>query len=121
MGTDKGNSDMKEITWNDFEQVQLRAGTVVDVQDFPEARRPAYKVFVDFGGDIGVRKCSAQITALYTKEELMGRQIVGVVNFPPKQIGPMTSTFLLTGFYREDGNVVMCVPDKDVPNGAKLG
>ncbi len=112
---------MKEITWDEFEVVELRVGTVVDVQDFPEARKPAYKVFADFGGDIGVRKCSAQVTDLYGKEELLGRQIVGVVNFPPRQIGPMTSEFLLTGFYRENGNVVICVPEQQVPNGAKLG
>lgn len=112
---------MKEIGWNDFEQVELRVGTIVDVQDFPEARNPAYKVFADFGGEIGVRKCSAQITALYSKEELLGRQIVGVVNFPPKQIGPMTSEFLLTGFYRAEGEVVLCIPERSVPNGSKLG
>lgn len=110
---------MKEITWNDFEQVELRVGTVVDVHDFPEARNPAYKVFVDFGEGIGVRKCSAQITALYSKEELIGTQIVGVVNFPPKQIGPMTSTFLLTGFHTDQG-VVVCTPERYVPDGAKL-
>jgi tRNA-binding protein len=112
---------MKEITWQDFEAVELRAGTVVAVDDFPEARRPAYKVTVDFGPGIGLRKTSARITDIYTKEELMGRQIVGVVNFPPKQIGPVRSEFLLTGFYREDGAVVIAVPGRPVPNGAKLG
>ena len=112
---------MKEITWQDFEAVELRAGTVVAVDDFPEARRPAYKVTVDFGPEIGLRKTSARITDIYTKEELMGRQIVGVVNFPPKQIGPVRSEFLLTGFYREDGAVVIAVPERPVPNGAKLG
>jgi tRNA-binding protein len=112
---------MKEITWQDFEAVELRAGTVVAVDDFPEARRPAYKVTVDFGPGIGLRKTSARITDIYTKEELMGRQIVGVVNFPPKQIGPVRSEFLLTGFYREDGAVVIAVPERPVPNGAKLG
>jgi tRNA-binding protein len=112
---------MKEITWQDFEAVELRAGTVLTVEDFPEARRPAYKVTVDFGPEIGIRKTSARITDIYTKEELMGRQIVGVVNFPPKQIGPVRSEFLLTGFYREDGAVVIAVPERPVPNGAKLG
>jgi tRNA-binding protein len=112
---------MKEITWQDFEAVELRAGTVLTVEDFPEARRPAYKVTVDFGPEIGIRKTSARITDIYTKEELMGRQIVGVVNFPPKQIGPVRSEFLLTGFYREDGAVVIAVPGRPVPNGAKLG
>ncbi|MFA7425119.1 MAG: tRNA-binding protein [Desulfosarcinaceae bacterium] len=112
---------MKEITWQDFEAVELRTGTVVAVDDFPQARQPAYKVTVDFGPEIGVRKTSARITDLYAKEELMGRQIVGVVNFPPKQIGPVRSEFLLTGFYREDGAVVIAVPERPVPNGAKLG
>ncbi|HDI60255.1 MAG TPA: tRNA-binding protein [Desulfobacteraceae bacterium] len=112
---------MKEITWQDFEAVELRAGTVVRVEDFPEARQPAYKITVDFGAGIGLRKTSARITDLYTKEELTGRQIIGVVNFPPKQIGPVRSEFLLTGFYREDGAVVIAVPERPVPNGAKLG
>ena len=112
---------MKEITWADFEQVELRVGTIIEVDDFPEARKPAYKVKADFGPEIGIRKCSAQITVAYSREELIGRQIVGVVNFPPKQIGPIRSEFLLTGFYRTDGAVVMAVPDQHVPNGAKLG
>jgi tRNA-binding protein len=112
---------MKEITWQDFEAVALRVGTVLTVEDFPEARQPAYKVTVDFGPEIGIRKTSARITDLYTKEELVGRQVVGVVNFPPKQIGPVRSEFLLTGFYREDGAVVIAVPERPVPNGAKLG
>jgi tRNA-binding protein len=112
---------MQEITWNEFEVVELRAGTIVEVEDFPEARNPAYKVKADFGADIGVKRASAQITNLYTKEDLIGRQIVGVVNFPPKQIGPMRSEFLLTGFYRDDRSVVIAVPERDVPNGAKLG
>ncbi len=112
---------MKTISWNEFEQVELRVGTIVDAQPFPEARKPAYKIKADFGAEIGVRKCSAQITELYEIGDLIGRQIVGVVNFPPKQIGPMRSEFLLTGFYREDGLVVMAVPERVVPNGAKLG
>ena len=108
------------IEWSDFEAIELRTGTVVDVQDFPEARRPAYKVWVDFGDEFGVRKSSAQVTALYTKEELLGRQIVGVVNFPPKQIGPFRSECLLTGFVRQDGAVVLAVPEQPVDNGLKL-
>jgi len=112
---------MEEIGWKDFERVELRVGTIVEVAEFPEARKPAYKVKADFGEGIGVRQSSAQITALYSPEELIGRQIVGVVNFPAKQIGPMRSEFLLTGFYREDGAVVLAVPERDVPNGAKLG
>jgi tRNA-binding protein len=111
---------MKQISWADFEQVELRVGTIIEVEDFPEARKPAYKVKVDFGPEIGVKKSSAQVTDFYSKEELLGKQIVGVVNFPPKQIGPMRSEFLLTGFYRDDG-VVLAVPEREVPNGAKLG
>lgn len=107
------------ITWDDFEKVELRVGTIIEVADFPEARKPAYKMVVDFGDEVGVKKTSAQITGLYTKEELVGKQIVGVVNFPVKQIGPFQSEFLCTGFYREDG-VVLAVPDKNIENGAKL-
>lgn len=120
IGGDSG-SKMEEIGWKDFEKVELRVGTIVEVAEFPEARKPAYKVKVDFGEGIGIRQSSAQITALYSREELIGRQIVGVVNFPAKQIGPMRSEFLLTGFYREDGAVVLAVPEREVPNGAKLG
>lgn len=112
---------MKEISWQEFEQVELRVGTVVKAEPFPEARKPAYKLEVDFGPEIGMRKSSAQLTVYYTPEQLVGRQVVGVVNFPPKQIGPMRSECLVTGFYREDGGVVLCVPDKPVPNGSKLG
>jgi len=112
---------MPEITWQQFELVELRVGTIVDVADFPEARVPAYRVKADFGPGIGVKRSSAQVTELYSKEELLGRQIVGVVNFPPKQIGPVRSEFLLTGFYRDDGAVVLAIPERAVPNGAKLG
>ena len=112
---------MKEINWSDFEAVELRVGTVMKVEQFPEARKPAYKITVDFGPVIGSRRSSAQVTDLYTAEELIGRQVVGVVNFPPKQIGPMRSECLITGFYTEDGNVVLAVPERAVPNGAKLG
>lgn len=112
---------MDEISWNDFEKVEIRVGTVVQVDDFPEARKPAYILRVDFGPEIGIRKSSAQLTQIYDKAELLGRQVVGVVNFPVKQIGPMRSECLVTGFYREDGNVVLVVPEREVPNGAKLG
>ena len=93
---------------------------MLEVEPFPEARVPAYRLLVDFGEDIGIRKSSAQITKLYQPAELVGKQIVGVVNFPPKQIGPMRSECLVTGFYREDG-VVLATPDKPCPNGLKLG
>tara|TARA_R110002096_G_scaffold257381_1_gene450725 strand:- start:46601 stop:46942 length:342 start_codon:yes stop_codon:yes gene_type:complete len=108
------------ISWDDFEKVELRIGTVVRAEEFPEARKPAYKVWVDFGGDLGIKKSSAQITVHYTPEELIGKQIVAVVNFPVKQIGPIKSEFLLTGFYDESGDVVVAKPERAVPNGARL-
>lgn len=108
------------ITWQDFTAVELRVGTILSVEDFPKARNPSYIITADFGAEIGVRKTSAQITALYGKEELIGRQIVGVVNFPVKQIGPIRSEFLLTGFCRDDKEVVIAIPERPVPNGAKL-
>ena len=111
---------MKQISWKDFEEVELRAGTITDVETFPEARKPAYKISVDFGPQIGVLKSSAQITDIYPSEELVGKQVIGVVNFPPKKIGPFISEFLITGFYREDNTVVLAVPEREVPNGAKL-
>jgi tRNA-binding protein len=111
---------VETIDWDDFEKVELRVGTIIEVEDFPEARKPAYKLKIDFGEAIGVRKSSAQITDIYQKDDLLGRQIVGVVNFPAKQIGPMRSECLVTGFHREDGAVVLARPDSEVPNGAKL-
>ncbi|ROR35021.1 tRNA-binding protein [Inmirania thermothiophila] len=112
---------METITWEDFRRVELRAGTVVRAEPFPEARRPAYRLWIDFGPEIGVLKSSAQITDLYTPEALLGRQVVAVVNLPPKQIGPMRSQCLVTGLYREDGTVVLVQPERPVPNGARLG
>ena len=111
---------METITWNDFEKVELRVGKILSAEVFKEARNPAYILHVDFGEEIGVRKSSAQITKLYTTEELVGRLVVGVVNFPRKQIGPVMSECLVTGFHDENGDVALCVPDKDVPLGAKL-
>ncbi len=112
---------MREITWPDFEGIELRVGTVLEVHDFPEAHKPAYKLTIDFGPEIGIKQSSAQITDLYEKEDLIGRQVVAVVNFPPKQIGPFISECLVTGFYLPEGEVVLAVPDRQVPNGAKLG
>ena len=112
---------MPEITWQHFETVEMRAGTIVAVEDFPEARKPAYQITVDFGPGIGVRRTSAQVTSVYAKADLVGRQVMGVLNFPPKQIGPMRSEFLLAGFYREDGAVILAVPERPVQNGARLG
>ena len=111
---------MHTITWDDFQSVELRIGTITDVQDFPEARKPAYKITADFGEEMGVKKASAQITDLYKKETLLNEQIIGVVNFLPKQIGPFMSEFLVTGFVQENGAVVLAVPDKKSNNGLKL-
>ena len=111
---------MHEIGWDDFMKVELRVGKVLAVEPFPQARKPAYKLQVDFGPEIGVRKSSAQITTLYAAEDLVGRLVVGVVNFPKKQIGPFVSECLVTGFHDEAGNVALCVPDKPVPLGTRL-
>jgi tRNA-binding protein len=110
----------RTITWDDFEAVEIRAGTVVRVEPFPEARIPAWKVWVDFGNELGVLKSSARITHLYAAEDLMGRQVVGVVNFPPRQIGPFRSEFLVTGFVQADGSVVLAIPERPVANGVRL-
>jgi tRNA-binding protein len=110
---------METINWADFEKVELRAGTVLEALDFPEARKPAYKIRVDFG-EFGIKWSSAQITRHYTKEELVGRQIVGVINFPKKQIANFMSEFLVTGFADGDGDIVLTAIDKKVPNGSKL-
>ena len=111
---------METIAWDDFQRVELRVGTVLRVEAFPEARKPAYKVWADFGPEVGEKKTSVQITALYSPEELIGRQIIGVVNFPAKQVGPFRSEFLLTGFADVNGDVVIAVPERAVPNGSKL-
>lgn len=110
---------METISWADFEKVELRAGTIVEVFDFPEARKPAYKLRVDFGS-LGILQSSAQITKRYSKEELPGRQILGVVNFPKKQIANFMSEFLVTGLADENGDIVLAAIDKPVPNGSKL-
>ncbi|MFW5489938.1 MAG: tRNA-binding protein [Desulfovibrio sp.] len=111
---------MDTITWNEFEKVELRVGRVVSAEVFKEARKPAYVLHVDFGEEIGIRKSSAQVAALYTPEDLVGRLVVGVVNFPKKQIGPLMSECLVTGFANKDGDIVLCTPEQDVPLGAKL-
>lgn len=110
---------MEEISWSDFERVELRAGTILEVFDFPEARKPAYKIKVDFG-EFGIRTSSAQVTVHYSKAELLGRQIVGVINFPKKQIGKFMSEFLVTGFADEQGAIVLTMIEREVPNGSKL-
>jgi tRNA-binding protein len=111
---------MQEINWQDFEKVELRVGKIIEVNDFPEARKPAYQLKVDFGSEIGIKNSSAQITALYSKTDLMNRLIIGVVNFPQKQIGPFMSECLITGFHNENGDVVLSMPEKSVPLGSKL-
>lgn len=109
-----------QIAWDDFMKVELRVGRVLRAEMFPEARRPAYVLHVDFGPEIGVRKSSAQVTVHYTPETLVGRLVVAVVNFPKKQIGPLMSECLVTGFHDADGAVALCVPDRDVPLGTRL-
>lgn len=110
---------MKTISWSDFEQVDIRVWTIIDVHDFLEARNPAYKVWVDFGEELWIKKTSAQITQLYSKEELIWKQILGVVNFEPKQIGSFMSEFLITGVHTVDG-VVLSWLERWVKNGQKL-
>jgi len=111
---------MTTIQWADFERVELRIGTVLEVMDFPEARKPAWRLRIDFGPEIGIKQSSAQITALYSKADLLGRQVIAVVNFPPKQIGPFRSEVLVTGLHDEQGRVVLAMPERSVPNGTKL-
>lgn len=111
---------MSHLEWNEFQKVELRAGTIVKVEDFPKARNPSYILMIDFGEEIGIKKSSAQITILYEKEDLIGKQIMAVTNFPPKQIGPIMSECLVTGFHREDGAVVLPILEFNVPNGTRL-
>ena len=111
---------MNQIEMGDFQKIELRVGTIVDVENFPEANKPAFKLKVNFGNTIGIKKSSAQITDLYNKDLLLGKQVVAVVNFPPKQIGPIMSECLITGFNRDDGAVVLAIPDKEILNGTRL-
>lgn len=116
----RGEYCVETISWQEFEQVDLRVGTIVTAEIFAEARRPAYVLHVDFGANIGVLKSSAQITDLYQPDKLVGQQVIGVVNFPPKQIGPIQSQCLITGFPQTDGSVVLIQPERPVENGLKL-
>jgi tRNA-binding protein len=116
-----GEAEYMNITWEDFEKVDIRVGTILEVADFPKARKPAYKLTIDFGKGIGLRQSSAQITIHYRKEELVGYQVIAVVNFPPKQIADFTSECLVLGVYDEDKNVILLQPGKPVINGLKIG
>lgn len=110
-----------DLTWNEFERTDMRVGTIIEVNDFPEARKPAYQLTIDFGSEIGIRKSSAQITKRYQKEDLVNRQIVAVVNFPRKQIGKFMSECLVLGAVGEEGDVILMAPDFRIPNGLRIG
>jgi tRNA-binding protein len=110
-----------DLTWNEFERTDMRVGTIIEVNDFPESRKPAYQLTIDFGSEIGIRKSSAQITKRYQKEDLVNRQIVAVVNFPRKQIGKFMSECLVLGAVGEEGDVILLAPDFKIPNGLRIG
>jgi len=110
-----------EITWPDFEKVEMRVGTILEASDFPEAKKPAYQLVIDFGNDIGIRKSSAQITKRYSKEDLIGKQIIAVVNFPRKQIGKFMSECLVLGSVGNDNDIVLLASDLKVENGLRIG
>ncbi|GGF25198.1 tRNA-binding protein [Flavobacterium limi] len=110
-----------DLTWNEFERTDIRVGTIIDINDFPEARKPAYQLTIDFGSEIGVRKSSAQITKRYQKQDLLNRQIVAVVNFPKKQIGKFMSECLVLGAVGEEGDVILLAPDFKIENGLRIG
>ncbi|TAL46844.1 MAG: tRNA-binding protein [Chitinophagaceae bacterium] len=112
---------MSFISWNDFEKVDIRSGTIIDVKEFPKARKPAYQLWIDFGTPLGIKRSSAQITVHYQKEDLLNRQVVAIVNFPPKQIADFISECLVLGVYDENNDVILLQPGKQVNNGQKIG
>lgn len=109
------------ITWNDFEKIDMRAGTIIEVNDFPKARKPAYKLTIDFGEDLGLKRSSAQVTAHYSKEDLLNKKVIAVINFPPKQIADFVSECLVLGVYDENNDVILLQPERNVKNGMKVG
>ena len=109
------------INWDDFEKIDMRAGTIIEVSDFPKARKPAYRLTIDFGEEIGLKRSSAQITAYYKKEDLLNRKVVAVVNFPPKQIADFISECLVLGVYDENKDVILLQPERAVKNGMRIG
>src|SRR6187401_3412268 len=112
---------MSVISWSDFEKVEIRCGTVIDVKDFPKARKPSYQIWIDFGAESGIRKSSAQVTNYYKKEDLVNKQVIAVVNFPPKQIADFFSECLVLGVYNETNDVVLLEPERQVQNGGRIG
>ena len=112
---------MELITWNDFEKLEIRVGQVIEVNDFPKARKPAYKLVIDFGDELGIKNSSAQITHHYTKDDLLNKQVIAVVNFPPKQIAGFISECLVLGIYDENNDVILLKPERPVKNGQKIG
>ncbi|MFL5787025.1 MAG: tRNA-binding protein [Flavisolibacter sp.] len=112
---------METITWNDFEKIDIRAGTVIEVNTFPKAKKPAYQLSIDFGNEIGIKQSSAQITHFYKPEDIKGKQVIAVINFPPKQIANFVSECLVLGVYNENNDVVLLQPDKKISNGLKIG
>tara|TARA_B100001996_G_C18585449_1_gene563995 strand:+ start:225 stop:563 length:339 start_codon:yes stop_codon:yes gene_type:complete len=111
---------MEKVSWNHFKKVKIVVGTILSVKDFPEAIKPAFKIKINMGDDIGIKSSSAQVTGLYSKDNLIGKQVLVVVNLPTKKIGPFNSECLVTGFYNSDGNVVLASPDEKIPNGTIL-